>query len=110
MKIALVFPQWMKSCGIEGLFAKRSSSVMPLNLAYIAALAEQAGHQVMILDAEAENLSFQDTIGLLKKFGPDYIGLTATTPFFHIINRLLQAIFLCPLNLQLIGAVSQSVR
>src|ERR1035437_4020685 len=57
----------------------------PLNLAYLAAIAEKEGHEVQIIDGEAEHLSMPAIIELVKEFPPGLIGLTSTTPMFHIV-------------------------
>ena len=85
MNIVLLFPRWTNEYGIFSHFAKKASIWPPLNLAYIAALAEQQGHRVKIIDAEAENISLKEVIKQTGRFKPDIIGMTATTPFFHIV-------------------------
>ena len=85
MKIALLFPRWTAEYGIFSHFAKKASIWPPLNLAYIAALAEKLGHTVKIIDAEAENISLEKVTKEIETFKPDIIGMTATTPFFHIV-------------------------
>ncbi|MBU2044109.1 MAG: B12-binding domain-containing radical SAM protein [Candidatus Omnitrophica bacterium] len=85
MKILLLFPRWTAEYGIFSHFAKKASIWPPLNLAYIAALAEKLGHTVKIIDAEAENISLEKITKEIENFNPDIIGMTATTPFFHIV-------------------------
>ncbi|MBU0895189.1 MAG: B12-binding domain-containing radical SAM protein, partial [Candidatus Omnitrophica bacterium] len=85
---ALLFPSWTGEYGIFSHFARKASVWPPLNLAYLAALAERAGHEVKIIDGEAESLSLQNTLEEVRAFGPDVIGITATTPFFHLAVEL----------------------
>lgn len=92
MNIALLYPRWTPEYGMFGAFAKAASVWPPLILAYLAALAEREGHKVIIIDAEAENLSIPRVLDRLIKFEPDLIGVTATTGFFHTATNLAAAI------------------
>lgn len=55
----------------------------PLSLAYVAAIAEKAGHKVIIIDAVAEKLSLEGIIARIQQFAPDLLGFTITTYGFH---------------------------
>jgi len=88
MKIMLLYPMWTSSYGIAAYFARRASVWQPLNLAYLAAIAEMKGHEVSIIDGQCENMSLQKMIGETEAFKPDIIGITATTPFYHIASEL----------------------
>ena len=84
MKVVFTYPQWTsKQKGIIKFFSRKVGVVPPLGLAYLAALTENAGHEVLIIDAEAEGLNIEQVIEKLKQFRPDIIGVTATTTFFH---------------------------
>lgn len=83
MKIALIFPRWTPEMGVLKSFSRAAGVWPPLNLAYLAALVEKDGHNVIIIDAEAENLSISKVLKRLRTFNPDLIGITATTTFFH---------------------------
>lgn len=84
MRIMLVYPKWTKKIGFSAHFAKKSSTTIPLNLAYIAAVALKKGHVVEIIDGEVENLSKEEMTEKIIAFKPDIVGLSATTPFYHI--------------------------
>lgn len=88
MRVLLLFPKWTGEYGILAHFAKKASTWPPLNLAYLAAVAENRGHEVKIIDGEAENIPANKMIDQTAMFKPDIIGITATTPFFHIANNL----------------------
>lgn len=88
MKIILLYPQWSGTYGIFAHFAKRAGRWPPLNLCYLAAVAEKAGHQVKIIDGEAEEVSLEKMVKQVVRFNPDIIGITATTPFYHITVAL----------------------
>lgn len=78
----------MGEYGLFAWFAKKAGVYPPLNLAYLAAKAENLGHEVKIIDGEAENISLEKMIEKTEDFRPDFIGITAATPFFHIACNL----------------------
>ena len=88
MKIALLYPLWTKEYGTISHFAKKAGKWPPLNLSYLAAYAENQGCNVIIIDAEAEELSIEQVVQRTMGFNPDLIGITATTPFYHIAVEL----------------------
>lgn len=55
----------------------------PIILSYVAAILEKAGHEVMILEANALKLSKEKSLLILKKFSPDVIGFRADSYWFH---------------------------
>ena len=87
MKLSLIFPSWTYVFGNMENVAKGASTFPPLNLAYLAAIAEKHGHTVQLIDGEVESLTFQDIVSRVLEFKPDIIGLTATTPIFHIMRK-----------------------
>ncbi len=88
MKILLLYPKWTSGYGIFAHFAKKASVWPPLNLAYLATIAKFREHEVKIIDGQAEDMSLEKMASETIKFGPDIIGITATTPFFHIAIKL----------------------
>lgn len=84
MKLLLIFPKWTGNYGIMGYFARRASTWQPLNLAILGAVAEKSGCNVRIVDGEAEDVSHDKMLDIIKEFDPDIIGLTGTTPFYHL--------------------------
>ena len=84
MKVALIFPTWTDTYGGYAIVARKATSWPPLNLCMVASLAEREGHEVKLIDAEARRLSVEETIEELKEYGPDFIGFTANTPFYHV--------------------------
>lgn len=88
MKIILLFPKWTGEYGLFAHFARRGSTWQPLNLAYLAAIAENKEHEVKVIDGELENMPLAMMVEAIAAFNPDIIGLTATTPFFHIVCEL----------------------
>lgn len=88
MKILFLFPRWTYIFGVFSRIAKQTSGFLPLNIAYLAAIAEKAGHSVKIVDGEAEELTTEVLLRKVREFSPDLIGLTCTTPLFHAVKEL----------------------
>ena len=86
MKILFLYPKWTGDyTGIAKYFAKRSGGTYPpLNLALLAAIAENAGNDVEIIDAEALKLSASELVNQALKKNADLIMLTGMSPFFHL--------------------------
>jgi len=84
MKLALIFNPFKYKNHEENLkiVQKYFGLFPPLSLAWVAAIAEQAGHQVIIIDARTLNLSKDETVKILKNFNPDIMGFMITTYMF----------------------------
>lgn len=71
MKISLIFP--------PNIYQTKQS-MPPLGIAWLAAVLRQAGyHDVFLIDSMAGRYSNQDIVELLKKQGPDVIGISFGT-------------------------------
>jgi len=78
MKILLINPSQV------GVYGKAiPPSFPPLGLGYIGAVLEKEGHNVYILDFDADKMSNDKIIKFLKKIKPSLVGLTSTTPTFN---------------------------
>ena len=55
-------------------------TVPPLGLAYLAAVLEGDGHSVKIIDAQALGIRLPQIKHEIKKYQPDIVGVTSTTP------------------------------
>jgi len=88
MKVLLFYPRWTIQYGSISHFAKKAGVYPPLNLAYIAALAEREGHEAKIVDGEVEKLDNQVLTEIAVDYKPDIIGVTASSPFFHFASDL----------------------
>jgi len=49
---------------------------MPLGLGYIASVLEKSGHDVILLDAYAKNMSYEDIERFIRDSRPGVIGIT----------------------------------
>ncbi|MFH0753833.1 MAG: radical SAM protein [Candidatus Omnitrophota bacterium] len=55
----------------------------PIILAYVAAILEGAGHEVIIVEANILKLTKEKVLDVLRHFSPDLIGFRADTYWFH---------------------------
>ena len=83
MRLLLVQPAWSDTHGSFSAMAKRHACVPPLGLGYLASLARKAGHEVVILDAEAERLTDEQAAAAIMARKPEVVGFSATTPIYH---------------------------
>ena len=88
MNVLLVNPPWAEVYGKYQSAAKLGNAYPPLNLCYLAAVLEAAGHRVQIIDAEMESQGFEEISDAAKAFGPDLVGMTSTSAVFHIAASL----------------------
>jgi radical SAM superfamily enzyme YgiQ (UPF0313 family) len=63
-----------------------------LGLAYIAAVLEQSGYFVDIIDANAERISSQKAAQRAINLSADFVGITAVTPTINICNDIAKEI------------------
>lgn len=61
--------------------------VPPIGLLSVAAAVEKAGCRVEIIDADAEGLTFEETVALVAAKKPDYVGSTTMTATMDITSR-----------------------
>lgn len=55
----------------------------PLGLGYLASILEREEHEVRIVDSLAMDYDLTDVKGAIKKFDPEVVGITATTPAIY---------------------------
>ena len=60
----------------------------PLGLLYIAAVLEQAGHEVAAIDAAAQLFNDERTVKEVVDFQPDVIGIGSFTVTFETCKKL----------------------
>jgi radical SAM superfamily enzyme YgiQ (UPF0313 family) len=64
----------------------------PLGILYIAAVLEQAGHEVAVIDAAAQQLNVEATAKEVEAFRPDLIGIGSFTVTFETCKKLGRAL------------------
>jgi len=90
MRVCLIYPHWTGEYGKISYFASKVSNFPPMNLANLAAVAELHGHDCRIIDGQIEEKSEDEVVAELVSAPPDLVGLSATTPFFHLSVSLAQ--------------------
>jgi anaerobic magnesium-protoporphyrin IX monomethyl ester cyclase len=83
MKITLVNPPYPPSVHSHPPF-------IPLGLAYLGAVAENAGHQVTVIDCQAEKLTYETFRERIAQTPSDIIGVTATTLLYNSAMKLIE--------------------
>lgn len=85
MKIALVFNPFSYKLHEENLkIVQRYFGLFPpLSLAWVAAIAERAGHEVHLIDARTLQLTPPQVLARLQQIKPDVLGFMMTTYMFR---------------------------
>lgn len=85
MKIALIHPPFHHRKFSENLKVVDENFTLspPIILAYIAAILEQAGHSVILIEAHALKLSKEAALKKIEVFNPDLIGFRLDTYSFQ---------------------------
>ena len=85
MRLALIFPPFSYKLHEENIrIAVQYFGIMPpLSLAWVASIAEKAGHKVTIIDARTLKLSQEDVLDRLNEFKPDIMGFMMTTYMYR---------------------------
>jgi len=62
---------------------KSGTLYYPMWLAYGTGVLEEEGFDVMLVDAPAQSKSMEDTVALVKRFGPDMVVVDTSTPSIY---------------------------
>jgi len=76
MNIALIYPY---AATAHSKLDKKSAKGMPIGIAYLGAYLEKEGHNMNLVDAEALDLSIEDTIKEALKNNPKLVGISCET-------------------------------
>ena len=90
--VTLVRPSYSSVYGVYGKVPKEREIRPPLSLMYLASSLEKEGHEVIIIDAEPELISINNLFDQIIKTNPNIVGITSTTPEFHIVEKLVKMI------------------
>lgn len=79
-RVLLLSPPYVD---LYGGLSKAAGRYFPLGLAYLASyLRKYGGHQVEMYEPEAQRLTFADLERIVRESGPDFVGITCSTPNF----------------------------
>jgi len=81
MKITLINPPYPPSVHSHPPF-------IPLGIAYLGAIAEREGHEVTVIDCQAEKLSYEAFRSRIEQTPSDIVGVTATTLLYKSAMQL----------------------
>ncbi len=82
MKVTLVNPPYPPHAHSHPPF-------IPLGIAYLGAVAEKAGHQVTVIDCQAEKLTYDSFKARISQVPSDVVGVTSTTLLYNSAKQLL---------------------
>ena len=69
---------------------KRSEKYPPLSLIWLSAFLERNGYSVDILEANALDLTFEETIAAIRESGASFCGFTLMTPQAEYVAELIR--------------------
>ncbi len=90
MKVLLAVPPGIEKLELYKVLGLRAPP--PLGLAWIAAVLEQGGHDVKIVDSPTLGLDMASFMNEVKTWHPDVVGLTAMTPTIYKAYDAVKAI------------------
>ena len=74
MKLLLIVPP-SRPERTYGKFSSIGTLYPSLGLAYLAAYSEKEGHEVKIIDSEADGSTYEDINKIALQFSPDLVGM-----------------------------------
>jgi len=82
-KIYLLYPPISKKERYSSELGASGGEQIPLGIFYLASYLRKNGFEVKVTDAEAEKITATQIIRQIKKFYPQYIGISSSTVVFH---------------------------
>lgn len=70
----------------------KTQTCPPLGVCYLAAVLEQSGFEVSIVDLTVEDMSVSEAAAMILSMGPAIVGFSCTTPGFPLAVRIAQRI------------------
>lgn len=93
MKIVLLNPPFLEVYGQYKEAAKKGAQPqMPLGICYIAAVLESLGHEVILIDADVEEMSSLDVVEKVCQLKPAILGITVTTPIYASARMIMEKV------------------
>ncbi|MBI2891528.1 MAG: cobalamin B12-binding domain-containing protein [Nitrospirae bacterium] len=91
MRIALINPD-MDALKAVGAFSRVYCVMPPINLGYLAAVLEQEGHEVRIVEEAGERLTVPEVVEHVRAFDPGLVGLGCLTQSAPHVFDLMEAV------------------
>jgi anaerobic magnesium-protoporphyrin IX monomethyl ester cyclase len=105
-RILLLAPPYLD---LYGNLKTAAGRYFPLGLGYIASyLRKYGGHEVRMYEPEAQRLSRDDILKLIREFSPEVIGITCATPNFMRAIELARSCKTISSAIVIIGGVHAS--
>lgn len=95
MNVILVRPSYSPNYTIYSKAPRNREIRVPLGLLYLAAVLEEEGHKVNVIDGEPDLLTHEQMVEKIKSQNPDVLGISSTTPDFHITKDIITQIKTC---------------
>jgi radical SAM superfamily enzyme YgiQ (UPF0313 family) len=92
MKISLIYPYISVTERYGADIGDIGGRQVPLGILYLSSFLKKRGHEVQLIDAEAERLSNDLVIGRLEDFRPECVGISITTVAYGNSLRLAASI------------------
>ena len=87
MKVLLVQPAWDHAFGRMGRVGAVYASPA-IGLGILASLARDAGHEVALIEGQADRDTIEQTAARIDAWGPDVVGLSGMTPSHSAVLHL----------------------
>jgi len=92
LRIALIAPRWRALYGSYRALSREINTTPPLGLGYLAACLRDKGHAATLLDVEVSYADTDSLLEALRRYDPQLVGITATSPVLPEARRLAGAI------------------
>lgn len=111
VRVAMVYPPYGPVKNEPGIkVVKENYGLFPnLSLLYAAGTLEEAGADVLFVDAMAEGLTLDQTVARLERFDPAFVCYTVTTYLFYQTLRWMEAIKQAFPRPVIVGGVHMSI-
>ena len=92
MKVLLLDPPWESLYGRYKPAARVGVLYPPLGLCYLTSYIKKDGHEVKLIDCEAERYLVEDIIKEIRSFRPDAVGIRCVSPEWMVIKKIVREI------------------
>jgi radical SAM superfamily enzyme YgiQ (UPF0313 family) len=90
MRILFVNPSAVADTA--GSYSDSMFPMPPLGLAYLAAVAQEGGHQVYVEDQYASNISADEIAAMVSKQQIDFLGISCLSPNMPMVEKIIDRV------------------